>query len=306
MNETVLRTNGLCKRFSGKVALDHVNMEIRRGEIYGFIGKNGAGKTTLMRIVSGLSAPDGGSFELLGAQTPGDLQKARRRIGMIIETPAIYGDMSAHDNLEVQRRVTGAAGKHLLEETLALVGLEDTGRKKVKAFSLGMKQRLGLAVALLGKPDFLLLDEPINGLDPIGIAALRETLRRLVTDQQMTILISSHILPELHQLATHYGMIDNGRMVEQISAAGLEEKCRQFLRLVVSDAEKAAVVLEEKLGVKDMRVIPGNEIQLYAFLDEPERVTAALTADGIGVKSIGVTGIDLESYFIQLTGGLSA
>ena len=220
--EYVLTTRGLCKNYRNCKALNGLSMRVPRGSIYGFVGRNGAGKTTLIRLICGLQAPSHGSYTLYGIRNtmPG-IYRARRRMGSVVETPSIYLDMSAEDNIRQQYRVLGIPSFDGVDELLQLVGLADAEKKTARHFSLGMRQRLGIAVALAGDPDFLALDEPANGLDPQGIIEMRELILRLNRERQITVLISSHILDELSRLATHYGFIDNGRMLREISAEQL-------------------------------------------------------------------------------------
>ena len=226
--EYVLRTNDLSKHYKHCKALDKLTMSVEKGAIYGFVGRNGAGKTTLIRLICGLQEPTGGSFELYGRpNTSRDITRSRRRMGAVVETPSIYLSMTAEENLKQQFQILGLPSCDGLGELLELVRLQNTGRKKARDFSLGMRQRLGIAVALAGDPDFLILDEPANGLDPQGIIEIRELILRLNRERQITVLISSHILDELSRLATHYGFIDNGRMVKEISAKDLEASCRK-------------------------------------------------------------------------------
>ena len=237
----VLTTDKLVKSYRGFKALDGLDMHIPKGAIYGFVGKNGAGKTTLIRLICGLQEPSAGGFTLYGIPNRRrDIAKARRRMGAVVETPSFYPDMSALENLKQQSLILGLPSFTGLEELLELVGLEDTGRKKARNFSLGMRQRLGIALALVGDPDFLVLDEPVNGLDPQGIVEIRELILKLNREQQITVLISSHILDELSRLATHYGIIDRGRMVKELSAGELEAACRKCVRLEVSDTRPLA------------------------------------------------------------------
>ena len=223
MGQTVIRTRTLGKKYGEKYAVYDLNVEIRQGQIYGLIGQNGAGKTTFIRMLTGLIAPTEGQIELFGEIGERALQQARRKIGSIVETPALYAGMSARANLETQARLLGLANRAVtIGAALELAGLENTGNKKVRDFSLGMRQRLALAQAMLAEPEFLVLDEPVNGLDPKGIIENRELLKRLVAERGLTILISSHILSELSLLATHFGIIDNGRLIKQISAEDLQ------------------------------------------------------------------------------------
>ena len=219
-----LTTNALSKQYRHFKALNNLSMHVPKGSIYGFVGKNGAGKTTLIRLICGLQEPTAGDYTLYGIKnTDKRIAKSRRRMGAVVETPSIYQDMTAEDNLKEQYRILGLPSLDGIPELLALVGLSDTGKKKAKNFSLGMRQRLGIAIALCGDPDFLVLDEPVNGLDPQGIIEMRELILKLNKERQITVLISSHILDELSRLATHYGFIDGGRMVKEISAKDLEK-----------------------------------------------------------------------------------
>ncbi|MCL2352743.1 MAG: ATP-binding cassette domain-containing protein [Firmicutes bacterium] len=301
MSDIVLKTRELCKSFGGRPAVDRVSMEIGRGRIYGFIGKNGAGKTTFMRMVCGLAAPNSGEIELLG-KTGRDLTAARRRIGGVIETPSLYPNMTAYENMEARRREAGStAGKERIARALALAGIADTGRKKARAFSLGMKQRLGLALALLEEPEFLILDEPINGLDPTGIADVRETLKSLAREKGVTVLISSHILSELHLLANDYGIIHNGRLIKQLTADELKNECRRFVSVETDDPIKAGEALKS-IGVADFDAADGGELRIYDQDADTARITAALVSAGAVVRGVSLQGQDLEQYFLGLIG----
>jgi len=303
MNEKIFTTRNLTKQYKQLRALDGVNMEIKRGEIYGFVGENGAGKTTMIRILAGLSPQTGGGISLFGVSETGQLPKQRRRIGGMVENPAIYPDLNAVENLEICRLQRGIPGKDCIMQTLKTVGLTDTGKKKAKHFSLGMRQRLGLAMALLGDPEFLILDEPVNGLDPTGIVEFRELLKRLNRERGITILISSHILGELYQLANIYGFIHKGRMVEQITVEELNEKCKKHLYIRVNDAPKAAAVLETALNTRKFEVLPNHVIRLYDFLDMSGKVSNSLFTSGVNIEEITVKGDDLEGYYMSLIGG---
>lgn len=303
MTENVLVTRGLTKRYGKHLAVDHVDISIPKGEIYGLVGRNGAGKTTIIRMIAAQSIPTEGELELFGAAGKGELQKTRSRIGAMVEVPSFYPYLTARENLEYYRRQRGVAGRHVVTDALEQVGLADTGKKKFKAFSLGMKQRLGLALALMNRPDFLLLDEPINGLDPEGIVDFRNLLLELNRQYQITILISSHILSELQNLATSYGFIDKGRMLDQITAAQLAEKCRDCLELKVDDPPRAAALLEKELGFRDFEVLPGGVIRLYEGLEAPQQVTRLLVEQGVALSGMEHRGVDLEDYFLNLIGG---
>ena len=304
MAENVLVTRSLTKRYGGTAVVDQVDLTLPKGEIYGLVGRNGAGKTTIIRMVCAQTLPSGGEIELFGATGERELQKARARTGAMVEIPSFYPYLTARENLEYYRRQRGIAGSHVVEDALQQVGLANTGRKKFKTFSLGMKQRLGLALALMDRPDLLLLDEPINGLDPEGIVEFRNLLLELNRQYHTTILISSHILSELQNLATCYGFIDKGRMLEQVTAAALAEKCRDCLELKVDDAPRAAALLERQLGYRDFEVVAGGTIRLYEGLGEPEKVTRLLVEQGVSLGGMEHRGANLEDYFLNLIGGV--
>src|SRR5699024_10763915 len=264
--EYVLKTNALKKSYGHYKALNGLTMSVPKGEIYGLVGKNGAGKTTLIRLICGLQKPTGGEYSIYGiSNKQKEIIKARRRIGAVVETPSIYLDMTAEDNLRMQYRVLGLPSFEGIEDVLKMVGLENTGRKKVKDFSLGMRQRLGIAVAIVGDPDFLILDEPINGLDPQGIVEMREIILKLNREYGITVLISSHILDELSRLATYFGFIDNGRMVKEISASELEAACRKCMHLVVSDVKALSKVLDE-IGM-DYTILSDTEADVFGKIN---------------------------------------
>ena len=299
--ETVLTANALTKRYGHFKALDSLNMRVPKGAIYGLVGKNGAGKTTLIRVICGLQAPTSGGFSLYGApHTSRAIAKARRRLGAVVETPSIYMDMTARDNLIMQNRVLGLPSDDNVEELLELVRLTDTGKKRARNFSLGMRQRLGIAVALAGDPDLLVLDEPVNGLDPQGIIEIRELILRLNRERQITVLISSHILDELSRLATHYGFLSEGRMVQEISAQELENACRKCMRVRVSDVGVLARVLD---GMDTpYSVVSANEADIYAQLSVT-RLVLELDREGCEVFSVQEKDESLESYYMSLVGG---
>lgn len=297
----VLKTNALCKNYKNFNALNGLSMSIPKGAIYGFVGKNGAGKTTLIRLICGLQEPTSGDYTLYGRKnTDREIVQSRRRMGAVVEVPSIYLDMSAEDNLKQQYCVLGLPSFDRLTDILKLVGLENTGKKKAKNFSLGMRQRLGIAIALAGDPDFLVLDEPVNGLDPQGIIEIRELILKLNREQQITVLISSHILDELSRLATHYGFIDNGRIVKEISAAELEAACRKCVRMEVSNTKALAHVLDEMKI--DYKIITDKTADVYAKVNI-SHLTAALAKENCEVISMQEHNESLESYYISLVGG---
>ncbi|MFB7142325.1 ATP-binding cassette domain-containing protein [Gottfriedia sp. NPDC056225] len=305
MNEFILKTNQLSKKYQNKLALNKVNLSIKKGAIYGFIGQNGAGKSTLIRLITGLGYPTTGSFELFGENSERGLIEARKRVGTIIEGPALYPHLTAAENLEAHRLLKGIPGKECIKKTLKLVGLEDTGKKKVKNFSLGMKQRLGLAIALLGDPEFLILDEPINGLDPMGVVEIRELLKKLNKEYGITILISSHILSELHLLATHYGIIHEGVLLEELSLKELDEKCKHFLHIKVDNPNKAATVIERFFNTQNFEVLPDGSIKLFEYVDRAREVSKSLTSEGLIIEEFMPMGEDLEAYFTTRIGGVN-
>jgi ABC-2 type transport system ATP-binding protein len=303
MTNTILMTKNLTKRYRSHLAVNNANIEIKQGDIFGLVGKNGAGKTTLLRMITGLTVPTEGELELFGETSTEGLNNSRMRTGSIIETPSFFPYLSARKNLEYYRIQRRIPEKGIVEETLKAVGLENTGNKKFKNFSLGMKQRLGLALAVMASPDLLILDEPVNGLDPTGIVEFRDILLKLNRERNITIIISSHILSELAQLATCYGFIHEGKFIEQISSKGLEEKCRSSVSVKVDSVEKASTVIENHLGCKRYEVLNGNEIRIYENIDKPEVVAEILVSSGIKIYSLNQIGANLENYFIDLIGG---
>lgn len=297
----VLTTNALCKRYGSFKALNAVSMHVPKGAIYGFVGKNGAGKTTLIRLICGLQTATSGGYTLYGRKnTDRKINKSRRRMGAVVETPSIYLDMTAEENLKVQYRVLGLPAFDGLAELLKLAGLENTGKKKVRNFSLGMRQRLGIAVALCGDPDFLVLDEPVNGLDPQGIIEIRELIWKLNREYQITVLISSHILDELAKLATYYGFIDKGRIVKEISAKELEAVCRKCMNVEVTNVKTLARVLDG-MGA-DYKILDDRRADIYAKMNVSQ-LTLALARENCEVLSVQERDESLESYYMGLVGG---
>lgn len=299
--EYVLTTDNLCKQYRHFKALDRLSMHVPKGAIYGFVGKNGAGKTTLIRLICGLQNATSGDYALYGISGRDKaILKSRRRMGAVVETPSIYLNMTAEENLKEQYRIIGLPSFDTIPELLKLVGLEDTGRKKAKNFSLGMRQRLGIAIALAGDPDFIVLDEPVNGLDPQGIIEVRELILKLNREMQITVLISSHILDELSRLATHYGFIDSGHMVKEISAEELEQACRKCCRIEVSDIQVLAQNLDN-MGL-EYSVLSDKQADIFAEVNITQLVLS-LAARNCEVLSIQERDESLESYFISLIGG---
>ena len=300
--EYVLETNALCKRYRDFTALNGLDMRIPKGSIYGFVGRNGAGKTTLIRLICGLQEPTSGGFTLYGAKnTDAKIGRCRRRMGAVVESPALYPDMTAEENIRQQYLVLGITPMDGVQALLRLVGLGDTGKKKARNFSLGMRQRLGIAVALAGSPDLLVLDEPVNGLDPQGIIEMRELILTLNREHGITVLISSHILGELSRLATHYGFIDDGRMVREMSAEELEARCRKCVRIEVSDTRALARVLDKMHA--EYRITDDSHAEIYAELPITALVTA-LAEEACTVTSIREQDESLESFYMNLIGGV--
>ncbi len=296
-----LTTQGLTKTYAQTKALNGLTMHVPKGAIYGFVGKNGAGKTTLIRLVCGLQAPTAGDYTLYGVpHTAPEIHKARRRMGAVVETPSVYLDLTAADNLKLQYRLLGLPSEEGIPELLHLVGLGDTGKKKARHFSLGMRQRLGIAVALCGDPDFLILDEPINGLDPQGIIEMRELILRLNREYQITVLISSHILDELARLATHYGFLDRGTLVQEISAQELEAACRKCTRLTVTNAAALCQVLDRQ-GI-EYRLAGEGEVDVYGEGNLTQLILD-LSQAGCQVTGLHQRDESLESYYMNLIGG---
>ncbi len=300
--EYILRTNTVSKKYTNYYAVDKVSISIQKGEIYGLIGENGAGKSTLMKMIAGLVEPSEGSIELFGNFV---LQTERYRIGCVIESPALYVELTAKQNLEVFRKAYGLSSKESVQQILKQVGLSQYENKIVKKFSLGMKQRLAIGVALLGNPDFLILDEPINGLDPTGIQDMRNFLLKLNREEHITIMISSHILGELSKIATKYGIIKNGKLIEEITAKELNEKCQCCLKIKASDTAQAAILIEKNLHTKNYEILSDNNIRIFEYVDNPGIVNSLLVNHGISVDECTVTKESLEDYFNEkMRGGI--
>lgn len=301
MSNYLLCTRGLTKKFGHYNAVDHVNLHIPKGSIYGFIGRNGAGKTTCLKMISGLSTPTEGEIEIFGYKGL-ELGRMRSRIGCLIEAPGLYENMTAYENLKTKCLFCGIHKKGYIEDILEMVGLADTGKKKTKHFSMGMKQRLGIGLALVGEPDLLVLDEPINGLDPQGIAEIRATLYRLQQERSLTILISSHILEELSKIATDYGIIHNGTLLQELTKEELMRRCGERIEITLDVPEKAVPVLD-RLGFTKYQVTDKTHIQIYERLNESAMLNMELSKVGIPVRGIVITSEELESYYLNLTGG---
>ncbi|MCI8811000.1 MAG: ATP-binding cassette domain-containing protein [Oscillibacter sp.] len=297
----VIQTMGLCKRYKDNWAVDHLDLQVEQGDIYGFIGRNAAGKSTTLKLLCGLAQPTQGEALIFGKPIRDPV--ARRRMGALIEQPGLYPDLSGRENLRLYATLLGLdSPERQAEDVLETVGLVPKDKKPVRHYSMGMKQRLGVGLALLGGPDLLLLDEPINGLDPEGIREMRELLLRLNRERGLTILVSSHILGELSKIATRYGIIQSGRMVEQITARELEQKCTDYLHLQADQPQKAAALLERALHLKRWEMRSEGEIRIYETVDA-KAVGQTLTQAGIAVEEMGLHKQDLEGYFLERMGG---
>lgn len=300
MKEVVLKTNNLTKQYNKNVVLDNVNITIKKGDIYGLIGRNGAGKTTLMKIITTLASPTSGTFELFNTSSENDeLFDNKKRVGSLIEYPAFYPNLSAYDNLKYYTIQRGIVDKNQINKVLELVNLTGTGKKKVKTFSLGMKQRLGIALAILNSPDFVILDELINGLDPIGISELRDTFKKL-SDNGITLLISSHILSELYLLANEFGFLENGKLIKELSKEELDLECSKCLVIKTDDSKKVSVLLEKELNTNNYKVINNEEIRVYDYTDDSDKVSDVLVNNKIKIKGFYESGISLEEYFKEI------
>lgn len=296
----VIETNGLSKAFGSKMAVDQFDMHVGQGDIYGFVGRNGAGKSTVMRMLAGLAAPTDGEVREFGMQ-PREAS-ASRRVGALIESPGLYGSMSATDNLMMKALALGLADpKDKVRDLLDLTGLGSVGSKATKNFSMGMKQRLGLALALLGSPDLLLLDEPLNGLDPEGAREIRRLIMRLNDERGITVVVSSHVLEQLGKMATRYGVIREGRMVREMSAAEVDQECSDFLQLEAANPTLALAVLQERFAGLRFQSMPDGAIRVFGGADAGA-VGAALNEQGIAVRGLYAHRRDLEEFFVEMMG----
>lgn len=298
MKEMILQTTGLTKKYGSQSAVNRISMQVERGAIYGLIGKNGAGKTTFMKLITGLANATEGEITLFG-KTGVAAASQQKRIGLLIENPGIYGNLSAFENLKLKAIGMGVYRKEKIDEILRLVGLADVGRKNAKQFSLGMKQRLGIGLALIGSPDFLILDEPINGLDPQGILEVRRLIERLNKEYKITVLISSHILEELYKIVTHVGIIDKGELLIQLTKEELEDKCAKKLVITTEQTDKASVVLE-KMNVRQYSVIDAKTIYAYECLERIREINAELVKADVPVLEIRSQNESLEEFFLEL------
>ena len=296
MKDIILRTNNLTKKYKDFTALNNVNITINKGDIYGLIGRNGAGKTTLMKVITTLTNKTSGEFYLFD-KDDSDLTETKRRIGCLIENPAFFENLTAYQNLKYYAIQKGIVDYSQIDKVLDLVKLSDSKKKKFKTFSLGMKQRLGIAFAMLDNPDFVILDEPINGLDPIGISELRETLKKLNEESNITMLISSHILSELYLLANKFCFIEKGKIIKELSKEELDVECSRAIVIKTNNVKETCLILEKELNTKNYKVIDKHEVRLYDYLDDSGKVNKELAKNDIDVISIYESGISLEDYF---------
>lgn len=303
MNNTVIKLRDISKKRGQTEILNHLNMTVYQNDIYGFIGQNGAGKSTTMKIIMSLIKETQGQLELFDSL---DNQINRSRIGAIIENPAFYPYMTAYENLKYYVQYKGIVEINSIEKVLKMVGLENVRKKKYKNYSLGMKQRLGLALALINNPDLLILDEPLNGLDPQGIVELREILSHLNKKYGITMLISSHILDELEMIATRYGFIHQGQMIEEITAEKLQEKLKKYISLDVENIGLASITLEQKLHTENFKVMDDHTIYLYDFVNESSQVATTLIQEGVILNKMNISNVSLENYYLSLIKGVES
>ncbi len=301
--EYILRAENITKDYKKFTALKGVSIQLKPKRIYGLIGRNGAGKTTFMRIIAGLSMQTGGKLELFGCSEPKKMVKQLKKIGCLIEYPSLNGNMTAMENLELHRIMRGIKDKEAGSKLLKMVGLDNTGKKKVKDFSLGMRQRLGIAVALLGKPELLILDEPVNGLDPLGVVEIRNLIKELCEKHGITILISSHNLPELYQTATDYIIIDKGEVKAAMTLDELEQQCQKYYTIKCEENDKLVDILRNELKTDKFKVMEDGTIRLYDFQSEQKMLAELFFKKGIITEKFSLDGDTLENYFVHMVGG---
>lgn len=299
----ILKTSNLTKAYNGREVVADVSMHIKKGEIYGFLGPNGAGKTTVMRMIANLVKPTSGEIEIFGEKLTDTSYEVLKRMGTIIETPAFYEKLTALENLDLHCEYMGYHDKKAVGRALELVNLKNIDKKPVKDFSLGMRQRLGIARAIATKPEILMLDEPINGLDPIGIKELRNLFKVLSREYGITLLISSHILGEIEQIADTIGVIHNGRLVEQVSMESIRERNTEYIEIMVNDCKKAAYILANNLGISNFRVVDHNSIRIYDCEKPQGEISKAFILNDIVIESINKRNSSLEEYFMKILNG---
>lgn len=305
MCNEILRMDHVTKKYQEFYALRNMSIKLEKGKIYGLIGQNGAGKTTMMRIICGFASMTEGKMTLFGKTKERNIMEERKRIGCMIEYPGLITNLTALENMRYHRKLRGIPNVEVEQELLELVGLKEAANsgKKAGDFSLGMRQRLGIAIALIGNPELLVLDEPINGLDPIGVVEIRELIKKLSDEHEMTILISSHNLPELYQTATDYIIIHKGELIQEITQEELESKCCHYIKIQCKDTEKLLTILEGTLHTKNYMVLPDHTVKLYDYVKETEKVAKAIFDAGMYPLCFSSEGDTLENYFISVIGG---
>ncbi|MDN4068932.1 ABC transporter ATP-binding protein [Paenibacillus vini] len=300
---SILRTTQLTKVFQGREVVSNVNMNIKQGEIYGFLGPNGAGKTTIMKMITNLVKPTGGEIEIFGEKLTPKSYHLLGRMGTIIEVPVFYDRLKARENLELHCEYMGYYNKKSIDDALELVNLTNIDNKPVKDFSLGMKQRLGIARAIITKPELLILDEPINGLDPVGIKEIRDLFKMLSKEYGITLLVSSHILGEMEQMADTIGVINHGRLIEEVPMDRVRERNTEYIELIVSDSKKAAFLLSDQLNLINFKVIDEHTLRVYDTRTAQNEMTKVLVVNDVMIESIHKKNSSLEDYFLSLLNG---
>lgn len=303
MNKYIIETKNLTKKYGSQKSVADLNIHVQKGRVYGLLGRNGAGKTTTMKMLLGLTKPTSGEVKIWGKSLQGNEKKLLPRIGSLIESPGFYPNLTATENLRIFATLRGVPNNHAIQDALDLVGLPYKDKKLFSQYSLGMKQRLAIALAVMHDPELLILDEPINGLDPAGIVEIRNLLKSLNKEYGMTILVSSHILEELYQTASEFILIDKGKIIEEISDRELNDRCKRHIAIKATDPQKALIVLEETLHTDSFKLMPDGIIRLYDYLDDMEKVAAALSDAHILVTGLSVAGDTLEDYFLSKIGG---
>lgn len=303
MNKYIIETENLTKEYNGHTVVDKLNLHVPKAQIYALLGRNGAGKTTTMKMLLNLIQPSGGSLLLFGEKISRFSQKNYHRIGSIIEAPAFYENLTGKENLEILARLRGRHRKDTVEHALSIVNLAKENKKLFREYSLGMKQRLGLAAAIMHEPELLVLDEPMNGLDPIGIHETRKYLRQLCKEKGTTILISSHVLNEIEQLADVIGVINEGKLLEETDLQELYKRRRRYAEFEVSDVKKAAFILERRLHISDYTIIGNHILRLFTEIDNRAHINSCFVKEGITVANVSVDSGKLEEYFSELVGG---
>lgn len=298
----ILQTNRLTKTVGGKTLVRDVDIHIRKGEIYGFLGPNGAGKTTVMKMITNLWKPTGGEIELFGEKLTPRSYEVLKRMGSIIEFPVFYGHMTGYENLKLHSEYMGYYNHGSIENALDMLDLAEAAGKPVKTYSLGMKERLGIARAILCKPELLILDEPTNGLDPAGMKQVRDLLRTLCTEYGITVMVSSHILSEIESIADTVGVISRGVMRKEISVKEIGEMGLTYIELSVTDTKRAAYVLSEKLGITNFKIVEDGQIRIYDSPASMQELSKALAMNDAPVTALGKKAETLEDYFLKLTG----